>query len=94
LLSSTPNSPNFQFWPAVTVRSYGMPQDEAARTNGPLADQDIALSSPVSAGGGFTHAFPPYSLTLFTIVLIDGVLAVTNPMSPGTQQFWRAIWQP
>ena len=50
----------------ATVRTYGIPQDEAARTNGPVADQDIAMGSFASASPNFTCSFPPYSLTLFT----------------------------
>jgi len=48
------------------VRSYGIAQDEATRTNGPAAAQDIALTNFPSASTNFTTAFPPYSLTLFT----------------------------
>ena len=50
----------------ATVRAYGIPQDEATRTNGSVADQDIAMGSFASASPNFTYSFPPYSLTLFT----------------------------
>jgi hypothetical protein len=52
----------------ATVRSYGIPQDEAAQTDAPLAAQDIATASFTAAAPAFSYAFPPYSLTLFTFV--------------------------
>jgi hypothetical protein len=64
---------NFSLNAAATVRSYGMPQDNATKTNGPLLLQDIATNQMTVAGGGFTYTFPPYSMTLFT-------LAPTSPM--------------
>jgi alpha-L-arabinofuranosidase len=57
---------NFFPWSTATVRSYGIAQDEAARTNAPAAAQDIALTNFPSADTNFTAMFPPYSLTLFT----------------------------
>ena len=55
------------FTPAftATVRSYGIQQDEATRTNGPAALKDIQTNS-VSVSALFTNTFPPYSMTLFT----------------------------
>ncbi len=59
----------------MTVRSYGIPQDEATQTNGPAAAQDIATNSvPLSAS--FSYPFPPYSLTLFTFSPAKPSLAV------------------
>lgn len=57
------------FTPAATatIRSYGIPNDEASRTNGPAAAQDISTNSLATAGANFTYAFPPYSLTLLTL---------------------------
>ena len=57
---------NFAPWANATIRSYGIPQDEAARTNGSLSLQDIALTNFPVAGTNFSYAFAPYSLTLFT----------------------------
>ena len=51
----------------ATLRSYGIPNDEAARTNAPAAAQNITTNTFGSAGTNFTHSFPPYSLTLFTL---------------------------
>jgi alpha-N-arabinofuranosidase len=52
---------------AATLRFYGIPNDEAARTNAPVIAQDITVNSFVSASTNFAHSFPPYSLTLFTL---------------------------
>lgn len=52
--------------PAALVRSYGIPQDEAARTNAPLASQDLSTNALAGAASAFTNVFAPYSLTLFT----------------------------
>ena len=57
---------NFSVWPVATIRSYGIAQDEATRTNAPAAAQDIALTNFPAASTNFTAAFPPYSLTLYT----------------------------
>jgi len=51
----------------ATLRSYGIPNDEAARTNAPVAAQNITTNTFASAGTNFTYSFPPYSLTLFTL---------------------------
>ena len=50
----------------AAVRSYGIPQDDAAQTNAPLAAQDIATGTFTGAAPAFSYSFPPYSLTLFT----------------------------
>ncbi|HEU5396329.1 MAG TPA: alpha-L-arabinofuranosidase [Verrucomicrobiae bacterium] len=57
---------NFAPWSSAIVRSYGMAQDEAARTNGPLAAQDIATNNLAISGTNFLTTFPPYSVTLLT----------------------------
>lgn len=62
--------------PAATIRSFGIPNDEAARTNGPAASQDITTSSFANAGADFGCLFAPYSLTLFTLVPTAPQLAV------------------
>ncbi len=53
--------------PQAVVRSFGIPNDEAARTNGPVAARDITTNSIATAGASFPFSFPPYSLTLFTL---------------------------
>lgn len=53
---------------AAKIDSYGIPQDEATRTNAAYALQDIATNSFAGAGTNFTYSFPPYSLTMLTLV--------------------------
>ena len=79
---------NFSPNSAATVCSYGMPQDDAAETNAPLATQDIATNQMTVAGGGFTYAFPPYSLTLFTFVPTGPSLAVSKPAANSVIVSW------
>jgi alpha-N-arabinofuranosidase len=61
---------------AATVRSFGIPNDEAARTNGPAASQDLTTGQFANAGADFNYTFAPYSLTLFTLVPTAPQLAV------------------
>jgi hypothetical protein len=49
----------------AAVRTYGIPQDEAARTG--LGSPDIGLSSLGSVGSTFQASFGPYSATVITI---------------------------
>jgi hypothetical protein len=49
----------------ATVYSYGIPQDEAARTG--IGSCDIAQASIANAGASFTYNFPPYSTTVITL---------------------------
>jgi alpha-N-arabinofuranosidase len=53
---------------AATVRSFGIPNDEATRTNGPAVSQDLTTAQVANAGAEFNYTFAPYSLTLFTLV--------------------------
>ena len=58
---------NFFPWSTATVRSFGITQDEATRTNSIIPGaQDLATNSFAAASTNFTTTFPPYSLTLFT----------------------------
>lgn len=66
---------------AATIRSFGIPNDEAARTNGPAAAKDISTSSLANAGTNFTHNFPPYSMTLLTLAPAAPRLVVVAPAS-------------
>jgi hypothetical protein len=68
---------------AATLRSYGIPQDEAARTNGPALSQDIATNSFAAAGSSFSYSFPPLSISLFTLSPAAPGLAVVAPAQPG-----------
>jgi len=49
------------------VRSYGISQDEAARTNAAPASQDLATNTLANVSTSFNYSFPPLSLTLFTL---------------------------
>jgi len=49
------------------VRSYGISQDEAARTNAAPASQDLATNTLAKVSTSFNYSFPPLSLTLFTL---------------------------
>ncbi|HVV00436.1 MAG TPA: alpha-L-arabinofuranosidase [Verrucomicrobiae bacterium] len=51
---------------SATIHSYGIPQDEAARTNASSTMQNIAESSFLGAAASFNYAFPPLSLTMFS----------------------------
>ena len=58
---------NFVPRPTATVCSYGIPQDEAARTNATPAAQGVAGPTDYPGVSAlFTNSFPPYSLTLLT----------------------------
>jgi hypothetical protein len=73
---------NFAPLSTATVRSYGIAQDDAVRTNN-LAPgaQDIATNI-VPVGAIFTNSFPPYSLTLFTFTPGPAQLSALLPQ-PG-----------
>src|ERR1017187_1920572 len=68
---------------AATIRSYGIPQDEATRTNAVYSAQDIATNSFGGAGTNFGYNLPPLSLTLFTLAPAAPRLAALPPASAG-----------
>ena len=58
---------NFIPWTNTTMRSFGIAQDEATRTNSTVPGaQDIATNFLAVTGTNFTTTFPPYSVTLLT----------------------------
>jgi hypothetical protein len=69
---------NFGPWAVATARSYGIPQDEATQTNGPVAAQDI-YTNVTPAASSFTNSFPPYSMTLLTFA--PGAPSLSAPVS-------------
>jgi hypothetical protein len=69
---------NFGPWAVATSRSYGIPQDTATQTNGPVASQDI-YTNVTSAASSFTNIFPPYSMTLLTFA--PGAPSLSAPVS-------------
>jgi hypothetical protein len=76
---------NFQnFSPAsnVVIHAYGEAQDNATKSNLSATLQDVATSSLDSAGNLFTYSFPPYSLTVLTLVPSNTVtLSLQMPAS-------------
>jgi len=81
--------------PAATVRSYGIPQDEATRTNGPAAAQDVATNTLTGAGATFSYSFPALSLTLLTFAPAAPSLEVLPPApGPGGQFVFQLQGQP
>lgn len=50
---------------SATVTSYGIPQDEAARTG--VGSADLAQTTITNAGANFTATFPAYSATVITL---------------------------
>jgi alpha-N-arabinofuranosidase len=59
---------NFISWTNATVRSFGIVQDEATRTNSIIPGaQDIATNNLAITSTNFTTTFPPYSVTLLLI---------------------------
>lgn len=72
----------------ATVRSFGIPQDNATETNSPVPGaQDIATNSISNAGTTFNYAFPPYSLTLFTLAPTAPALVLTPPTNQLSSMF-------
>ena len=78
------------FLPVSTAmaRSYVIPQDEAARTNGSLQAQDIATNAVSNITATLTYTFPALSLTLFTFSPAVAPAIDTQPLaqsvSPGS----------
>jgi alpha-N-arabinofuranosidase len=78
---------------SAVLRAYGIPQDEAARTNAPLAAQDISVTNFPAASATFGYNFPPLSLTLFTLAPSPPKLVVL-PLDPGGQILFQLQGQP
>jgi len=79
----------------ATLRTYGIPQDEAARTNAPIQAQDIAMTSFPAASAGFDYSFPALSLTLFTFAPEAPHLVELPPVpQPGGQLIVQLQGQP
>ena len=85
----------FEPCPTATVRSYGISQDDATRTNAPIAARDIATNNFVGAGANFNYSFPALSLTLFTFAPAAPSLVVLPPAPrPGGQFVFQLQGQP
>jgi hypothetical protein len=68
---------NFSPWTNAAVRSYGIPQDEATRTNAPAAAQDISTGNLFVSGTNINASFSPYSVTVFSIPPAAPELSIT-----------------
>ncbi len=64
---------------SAVVRSYGKLQDEASRTNGAAATQDLSTNLVTGLGPVFTNVFPPYSMTLYTLSTAIAPQIVVQP---------------
>jgi hypothetical protein len=74
---------NYLPWTNALVRTFGIAQDEATRTNSVVPGaQDIATNNLTVTGTNFTTSFPPYSVTLLTIPPAAPQLTVL----PGSEQ--------
>jgi alpha-L-arabinofuranosidase len=69
-----------------TVYSYGIPQDDAAETNGSPALQDIATTNFSGASTNFNYTFPPYSATILSLSPAPATL-LALPVPPAASQF-------
>jgi hypothetical protein len=69
--------------PAASIYSYGMPQDNAAKTG--TGSCDIAQTN-FSAATNFNYTFAPYSLTVFVFAPVAPSLKALPPQ-PGSGQF-------
>ena len=76
--SSTINLSGFTPAATATTYTYGIPEDEAARTG--TGSKDIETASITNAAPSFTTSFEPYSIT----VLSFAVAPVTPPTPPTT----------
>jgi hypothetical protein len=80
---------------AALLRSFGIPQDEAARTNGPAQSQDIATNNFNGVAATFNYTFPALSLTLFTLPPAPPTLTVvSSPGLPENQVILQLQGQP
>ena len=72
----------------ATVCSFGIPQDEAARTNAPAPAQDLATNVLDGVSASFSYSFPPLSMTLFEFAPAAAPppqLTMSAPVGPGGQ---------
>jgi hypothetical protein len=69
-----------------TAFSYGIPQDNAAKTNGPISLQDIATTTFSGAGTNFNYTLAPYSATVLVLSPAPATLLAV-PTDPAAGQF-------
>jgi len=68
--------------PTATIRSFGVLQDEAARTNSAVPGaKDISTYTITNATNGFTYVFPRLTLTLLTFAPSTAPLPIPTTLS-------------
>jgi len=74
------------FTPATSaaVYSYGIPQDNAAKTG--IGSPDVVQTNLSGVGTNFSYAFPPYSATVLALSPAPAKLQV-SPIPPAASQF-------
>ena len=72
---------NFAPYPTADVRSYGIQQDEASRTNNHVPGAKDIATNAASVAVLFTNSFPPGTLTLFTFAPGPAQLSALVPQS-------------
>lgn len=77
----------------ATVRTFGVFNDEATRTNGPATAKDITTNSIANAGSSFTYNFPKLTMTLLTLIPSAPTLAVVAS-APAGQFVFQLQGQP
>jgi hypothetical protein len=81
-LSSAINLAGYVPFSNATVYSYGIPQDNAARTG--IGSMDVAQTNAPVAGTSFNYTFAPYSATVLVLAPAAPSLAVSaSPPPPG-----------
>ena len=78
---------------AATVRSFGVLNDEATRTNGPAAARDITTNNFVNAGTTFSYDIPKLTMMVFTLGPAAPTLAVQSA-APAGQFVFQLQGQP
>ena len=64
-------------------RSFGILEDEAARTNGSALAQDVLTNTLSGVSSNFDYSFAPLSMTLVTFEPVAPRLVMVPPLSPG-----------
>ncbi len=84
---------NFLPWTNALVRSFGIQQDEATRTNSLIPGaQDIGTNYLAVVGPRLTNNFPPYTATLITIPPAAPALSIQS--QPDGQSVLQIVGQP
>jgi len=69
--------------PVATLRTFGIPNDEATRTNGSAAAKDITTNTVDNLNASFARSYDRLSMSLFTLIPTAPTLQVLPPAQPG-----------